>query len=763
MYIALFLAYWMISCVAVYVYRKRSKGSFVGNNTSVWEHIVIILLSPLALPIIAILMLYGNYKNVYYKNRPKPVPKRMRKYLKRDCVLDERNHTVSLAEYNYKHGTDYSLEDVYGKKYMASLSKEDKADIMDDISNYGKLRIQENIPQTPYTEAAKSLGEALLSGDFSLFENLLDANSQHINYKKETISGKSQVIEYWQGWRSRFVETRKAKKFEVVYSNYYSNACLQLEMMVVLFLIRGNKIQKTLLIQRHLNPMIGYHDDILDFPFDLGSIKPCLSELRAANDIFEPVVTENRIPCLSCGTPSEKLEWHSSLFQFGYIGYSGIVSVCPHCHKVVEYYPEMRSRYNEKVNPKEEKYPIPHKHKNVNYNPKLYGLRNFEGGEPLKGTKYVEGLSGKLKVAAEKSDWGIIHMLGRQDLEKVKSCYLRASEDGIHEAANNLGIIVSNFEGNTEEGIKLFKKAMDGGSHHAMLNMFTILWCDERYQEAIDLLVRIRKNPSPSLKCLWNYAFFLFMGEDYPHNPIKVKSPERAKKILNGILDEQGNPLYNDDKDIFMAIYDFMDYIDNGNILSSKASDFHWRIKTNSDSLVAKGHDVIFNELDALSLDEGLHMSLRFADPKKKGTGFHYYVFNQKDEEYEDILKFLHVRESSMGIWQIYLLLTSPMIAPTGCGVDDERTFILTGDELYDIEPLSYYDLSDLTRQEHLYPSVHIEKGQDGVTGIVKCCYWSYKEGLVKEEIKIHLHNGMVNSYELVGKFVIYKYDGIEF
>ena len=423
----------------------------------------------------------------------------------------------------------------------------------------------------------------------------------------------------------------------------------------------------------------------------------------------------------------------------------------------------MRTRYIEPVGPQKAKNPIPHRHKKANFKPRLYGLRNFEGDEPLKGTKYVEGLSGKLKVAAEKSDWGIIHMLGRQDLEKVKSCYLRALEDGIHEAANNLGIIVSNFEGNTEEGFKLFKKAMDGGSHHAMLNMFTILWCDERYQEAIDLLVRIRKNPSPSLKCLWNYAFFLFMGEDYPHNPIKEKSPERAKMILNGILDEQGNPLYNDDKDIFMAIYDFMEYIDNGNILSSKASDFHWRIKTNSDSLVAKGHDVIFNELDALSLDEGLHMSLRFADPKKKGTGFHYYVFNQKGEEYEDILKFLHARESSMGIWQIYLLLTSPMIAPTGCGVDDERTFILTGDELYDIEPLSYYDLSDLTRQEHLYPSVHIEKGQDGVTGIVKCCYWSYKEGLVKEEIKIHLHNGMVNSYELVGKFVIYKYDGIEF
>lgn len=66
-------------------------------------------------------MLYGKYKNVYYKNRPKPVPKRMRKYLKSDCVLDERNHTVSIAEYNYKHGTDYTLEDVYGKKYIACI------------------------------------------------------------------------------------------------------------------------------------------------------------------------------------------------------------------------------------------------------------------------------------------------------------------------------------------------------------------------------------------------------------------------------------------------------------------------------------------------------------------------------------------------------------------------------------------------------------------------------------------------------------------
>ena len=124
--------------------------------------------------------------------------------------------------------------------------------------------------------------------------------------------------------------------------------------------VKNYRIQKILLIQRRLNPMIGYHDDILEFPFSLESIKHCHSELGKTNVFVEPIVTENRIPCMSCGIPSENLEWYSSLFQFGYIGYDGIVSVCPHCHKVLEYYPEVRTRYSEPVNPKKAKQPILH-------------------------------------------------------------------------------------------------------------------------------------------------------------------------------------------------------------------------------------------------------------------------------------------------------------------------------------------------------------------------------------------------------------------
>ena len=508
--------------------------------------------------------------------------------------------------------------------------------------------------------------------------------------------------------------------------------------------------------------MVGHHDDMLDFPFDLNSIMPCLTKVEALSEVDDDEKKENRIPCLTCGMPSEKLGWYSSLFKAGCHGYSGVVSVCPHCQKVVEYYPSIRIRYAEPVDQEDTNFPIPHQNNKKDYNPKLYGIRNFENSDPLKGTKYVADLSGKNKVAAEESDWGIIFTMGRQDLDKIKNCYHRALEDGVYEAANNLGIIYSNFEGNSEEGIKMFRRAIDGGSHHAMLNMFTVLWSDSRYQEAVDFLAQIRNYPSPSLKCLWNYAFFIFMGEDYPRNPVKEKSADKAIEILYEILGKRGNPLYNSDQDVFKNTEAFMEYIYTGNIYSSKAKDYHWRIKVNSDSLMAKGRDAVFADLDALSLDDGCHMSLRYADINKKDAGSYFYIYNEKNEEDNDILKYIHVEETSMGLWQLYLLMNTSKIAPAGAGYDDEKTFVLTGKELYDIKPLLFYNLRDLLRQDYLYPSIDIEKVPEGIIGHVFCCYWSNYEGLVREETKIRILNGKVDSYEFVGKFILYKYYGPE-
>ena len=286
------------------------------------------------------------------KNCPKPLPKKLRKFMQSDCVLDERNHTVSIVEYNYMHNTNFSLDDVYGKGYMKSLPENERDAILAQMATYGKLKIQENLPDTLYTRASMALGRGIVDGDFDEFESMLSNQVKTILHKSRTITGKSETLEYWRGWRTRYVETKKVYKFEVAHSNYYSNSCLLLDTMIVMFIIHDGLITNTILSPRILNEMVGHRGDLLDYPFVLDNIRPFIHKINNPSEAFENESNENRIPCLTCGKPSEELEWYRSLFEGGYHGFSGLVSVCPHCNKVVEYYPIIRFRYAECKNPK---------------------------------------------------------------------------------------------------------------------------------------------------------------------------------------------------------------------------------------------------------------------------------------------------------------------------------------------------------------------------------------------------------------------------
>ena len=66
--------------------------------------------------------------------------------------------------------------------------------------------------------------------------------------------------------------------------------------MVVLFLIKDGHVIKTLFTPRFLNRMVGHHDDMLDFPFDLDSIMPCLTKVETLSEIDDDETKENRIP-----------------------------------------------------------------------------------------------------------------------------------------------------------------------------------------------------------------------------------------------------------------------------------------------------------------------------------------------------------------------------------------------------------------------------------------------------------------------------------
>ena len=105
--------YWIVSCIIVYANRYRSNknplNKVLKQKTKPWEHLLIVLLSPIAAPIMIIVFAYKGCQFLYYRNRPKPLPKAQRAYMKKDRVLDEKNTAVSISEYNYVHGTEYNI------------------------------------------------------------------------------------------------------------------------------------------------------------------------------------------------------------------------------------------------------------------------------------------------------------------------------------------------------------------------------------------------------------------------------------------------------------------------------------------------------------------------------------------------------------------------------------------------------------------------------------------------------------------------------
>lgn len=51
------------------------------------------------------------------------------------------------------------------------------------------------------------------------------------------------------------------------------------------------------------------------------------------------------LSCPTCGTDSVLLDWYSFQMPLGEVGYSGKVSLCPDCKRVVELQPDTRYRF----------------------------------------------------------------------------------------------------------------------------------------------------------------------------------------------------------------------------------------------------------------------------------------------------------------------------------------------------------------------------------------------------------------------------------
>lgn len=98
---------------------------------------------PIFLPVFLCYCVYQIYMRVKYRNRPRPLKGALRRFLKKDCIINENNTVESIDEYNRRHGTSFTLYDVYGEEPdIEDDSREDKSYEESDMGSYGKISME---------------------------------------------------------------------------------------------------------------------------------------------------------------------------------------------------------------------------------------------------------------------------------------------------------------------------------------------------------------------------------------------------------------------------------------------------------------------------------------------------------------------------------------------------------------------------------------------------------------------------------------------
>lgn len=99
----------------------------MSSNISKRMNVVFLIVSILFAPVcwlMGIVTLLQEKKRIRRKDWPQPVPKNLRQYLKKDTVF-YHNKSMSLASYNKLTGKNVTLDQIYGKRYVKSLSDDD--------------------------------------------------------------------------------------------------------------------------------------------------------------------------------------------------------------------------------------------------------------------------------------------------------------------------------------------------------------------------------------------------------------------------------------------------------------------------------------------------------------------------------------------------------------------------------------------------------------------------------------------------------------
>lgn len=184
----------------------------------------------------------------------------------------------------------------------------------------------------------------------------------------------------------------------------------------------------------------------------------------------------------------------------------------------------------------------------------LIGLSQFQCSDCLNGTAYLDtlpddvvvnnpfGNSMSVRECALTFNWLLIVLLKDQMpsyYDSVKLLYGTAMNEGVYDAANNMGAMFAGIDGDIEMGNQFFDIAIYYGNKYAALNKFVALWSIAgRYQEAIAFIneyVDKEENPCCN-ELLWNLAILWYQGDRIPNNTLN-RDTEKVRVLLQRIID----------------------------------------------------------------------------------------------------------------------------------------------------------------------------------------------------------------------------------
>lgn len=289
-------------------------------------------------------VIWFGVRELYYRNRPKPIPADRRNNIIKDRV-EVNGEIMSISRYNATHKKRYTLEQVYGREYVENLTQEDisKFETYEDT-----MDVEPGLPDSPYTEAAVIFARAFLKDDFSPLLPHLSGDIRMLTYQEGTLKGQVSFLAYWKDERARLKKDNDIFNINVIYNEYCGHTIVNIRqdgmpVRNVLFKLEDDSSctgDAPFMIELAVNIPSNIHRDYVSYhslsnpKFDYEFLLKGLG--RPVPSDFS---TMNRMPCLECGRPSEELEWRECRYDLGQYILPGIVSVCPRCKTEVEFLP----------------------------------------------------------------------------------------------------------------------------------------------------------------------------------------------------------------------------------------------------------------------------------------------------------------------------------------------------------------------------------------------------------------------------------------